>query len=104
MSFDVCWMTKLFNRLASRITTLLPVYHIPDDRERRLLAAAYQEALSQPEGSSFTNSLATRFGVTADEIQTILPRANRTLSKVIQEEFEAGELARLTVGYLPGEV
>lgn len=76
----------------------LPTYHISDDEARIILAASYQEALSN-EGS-LKEALADRFNRSPDEIERILKRAHEEYEKVITEEFSSDELTELTEGYL----
>jgi hypothetical protein len=76
----------------------LPTYHISDNDARIILAASYQEALSN-EGS-LKEALAERFNRSPNEIERILKKAHKEYEKVTSEEFSTDELEELTEGYL----
>lgn len=78
----------------------LPTYHIADEQARSVLAAAYQEALSE-QTKPMVEILAERFNRNPEEIQRILRKANQDLQTVMNDEFTRDELSELTEGYLP---
>jgi hypothetical protein len=79
---------------------LLPTYHIPDDAERRFLAAAYQAVLAGDGERDIDEILAERFETTVEEAGSILASARKHLDEVIRDDFEAAELKEATEGYL----
>jgi hypothetical protein len=91
---------EAFRVIARRFYRQVPIYHLSEPLERRLLAAAYEEGLSK-EGTSMAETLAERFDVAPDEVRKILAQANKNLAKVIQQDFDGDELRELSEGYLP---
>jgi len=85
-----------FSAMASVFYLQLPIYHIADDRSRRLLAAALQEG--RPDEA--VEILAERFNEPVEEIEKGLQKANADLKKVISEDFTPEEIRELTEGYV----
>ena len=90
---------EAFRVIGPTFYRLLPIYNVPDAQQRRFLAAVYEQALSTPD-DSVVESLATRMGVTSEEASEVLQRANKSVQKVMREDFSATELRDLTDGYL----
>lgn len=87
-----------FEKIACIYYPLLPTYHISNEKERRMLAAAYEEALSGR--VDIDEVLAERFGMSVDEAHSILQKARQHLDQIVNEEFEPGELQEATEGVL----
>lgn len=85
-----------FSAMAPVFYLQLPLYHIADERARRLLAAALQEVKLD----EVPYLLAQRFNEPVEEIEKGLIKANADLQKVIKEDFTPEELRELTEGYV----
>jgi hypothetical protein len=83
-----------FDNIGFRYYILGPVYHLKDDEQRRLLAAAYQTGL----GPGFEKKLAERFNMPAQRVADVLKAANRALRQIIRDDFP--DVKEATEGYV----
>ena len=85
---------EAFEAIATRYYHQLPLYHVKDDQQRRLLSASYQCGV----GPTPAEDMAQRFQITVDEAARILRNGNRSLRDVIANDFTEDELNELTEG------
>jgi hypothetical protein len=88
---------EAFESIAYRYYYHLPIYHLEDDQQRRVLAACYENALNL----DVAKQMSERFMITVAEAERIIDAANRSLSEVIANDFTPQELSKLTEGYVP---
>jgi hypothetical protein len=75
----------------------LPLYHLKNDEQRRLLAAFYDEALDPTR----LGQVAAEAHLSVDETKRIIKEANQALNRVISNRFKAADLRNLTENLLP---
>jgi hypothetical protein len=87
---------QAFEKIAYRYYYLLPIYHLKDDLEKKLLAASYQRGI-RPD---LVEQLAGQFNMPAGQIQRSIEKANASLKAVIADDFTPWELSVFTEGYV----
>lgn len=92
---------EAFYYIARAFYYQLPIYHLPNDEQRRILAALLQEELYKREGVSYVEQVAQDFRISQRRAAAIIKSGNKRLNQVIENDFEEDELRRLTEGYLP---
>lgn len=92
---------EAFDFIARAFYYQLPIYHIPNDEQRRILAAMVQEELSKGEGVSHVEQIGQDFRISSRRARALIKTGNERLKRVIANDFEADELRLLTEGYVP---
>jgi hypothetical protein len=92
---------KAFSFIARAFYYQLPVYHISNDEQRRILAAMLQTELSTAGEASYVEKVAQDFHISPLRATNLIKRANQQLEKIIANDFEADELEQFTEGYVP---
>jgi hypothetical protein len=90
-----------FSVIALRFYYHLPLYHIPDDTQRRFLAALFENGLATRPGKEFAADLADRFQVSVGETKKILAKGQKRLRQIMDKDFSSDELRDYSEGYLP---
>jgi hypothetical protein len=90
-----------FKMIAHRYYYLLPIYHLKDDEQRRLLSAFFQNGLGTRVGSDFAEDLAEEFHMPVEKVVKVLRLGATELQRIIKNDFTPTELNELTEGYLP---
>jgi hypothetical protein len=83
-----------FEVIATRYYHQVPLYHLKDDQQRRLLAATYQRGV----GPDLVEYLAERFQLPTDEVERGLAEANKSLKRLIEKDFTEADLRTMTEG------
>jgi hypothetical protein len=86
----------VFRRNAVRFYTQLPLYYLTNREQRQCLALVLERGLS---AESF-EEVARLKDVTVDSLKAIVFSALKALEEVKRAEFDTGELAQWTEGYL----
>lgn len=92
---------EAFDCIARAFYYQLPIYHIANDEQRRILAAMLQAEMSKKKGSSYVEQVAEDFCMSPERVKVVMKAANKRLEYVIDNDFEREELRELTQGYLP---
>lgn len=92
---------EAFRMVARIYYRQLPLYHMENDEQRRVLAALFDDGLAVPSGTSMAESVAERFHMSVVRADVVIKMARQRLDRVIQEDFDPDELRSLTEDTLP---
>jgi hypothetical protein len=88
-----------FNSIRKLYYHQLPLYHLRNDEQRRVLAAFFDTRLATAEDPAV--EVAKAMQMSPQQVQETTQAANQALRKVIERDWDKSELNRLTEGILP---